>query len=222
MNFTVATAVGILFVFLVAAVLIIIIIRLLRPKQTPSQPESPPLDPGALLRSHYDDLRVSLEIPASAMEVCLAGAAKGGAPAMRFYCWLRGGGLNFFPVWESLCAAGLTKDPERFAPELWRIPAESVVCHATQNGLPGRFTVLQYRVGADILSLAFSEDAARVFSALLPEKDSSRLLEEMYPKSSRNIQDIRESFVSLKELRGEDLITEDEYAAKKKEMLILM
>jgi hypothetical protein len=44
----------------------------------------------------------------------------------------------------------------------------------------------------------------------------------MYPKSSRNIQDIKESFETLKDLRGEDLITEDEYAAKKKEMLISM
>ncbi len=48
------------------------------------------------------------------------------------------------------------------------------------------------------------------------------LLRKLKIKSSRNISDIQENFRSLKKLRDSKMITDDEYAAKKKEMLILM
>jgi hypothetical protein len=202
--------VGVLFVALVAVAAVIVAARFARPRRK-AEPHPPSEDPAAAMRARYDALYILHEVPGSAMDVSLVTAS---GRAARFHCWVKDGGLLFFPVWDDLLDERLL--------EVWRIPTEDIICHATQQGLPCRFTVLQYRAGEAALSLAFPEDASRVFSALLPEKDLSHLLVEMYPKSSRNIHDIKESFVSLKELRGEELITEDEYAAKKKEMLISM
>jgi hypothetical protein len=211
MTTQILVATGVLFVVLVLVALIILAARLAGRVRKAKAPEPPAEDPAAAFRARYDALCMLHEVPGNAMEV---GVAKADGPAARYHCWTKGSELLFFPAWDSLLDERLL--------EIWRMPTEGIVCHATQQGLPGRFTVLQYRAGDEILSLAFPEDASRVFAALLPEKDLSHLLEGMYPKSSRNIQDIKESFVSLKELRGEDLITEDEYAAKKKEMLLTM
>jgi hypothetical protein len=213
--------VGVFFVALVIVAVIIIVTRLVRPGRK-AEPPPPTEDPLAALRARYDALYILYEIPGNAMEVRLACAGKSGGLALRFYCWLKDDELMLFPYWDSVQAVGLPTDPDHFQVELWRISTESILCYAMQQGLPGRFAVLQFKTDSEVLSLAFPEDAYRVFATLLPDKDLSHLLEEMYPKSSRNIQDIKESFVSLKELRGEDLITEDEYAAKKKEMLISM
>jgi hypothetical protein len=199
--------VGILSVALVAVAAVVIAVKLSRPRRKAER--QPAEDPAAAKRARYDSLYILHEVPGGAMEVSLVRPSGG---TTRFYCWVKGGELLLFPIWDDLLDEGLL--------ELWRIPTEDIICHATQQGLPFRFTELQYRAGQEALSLAYPEDASRVFAALLPEKDLSHLLVEMYPKSSRNIQDIKESFVSLKELRGEELITEDEYAAKKKEMLI--
>jgi hypothetical protein len=203
-------AVGVLFVALVIALIIIIVTRLTRPGRK-AEPQPPAEDPLAAMRARYDALYILHEVPGNAPDVSLVRAS---GLTVRFYCWVRDGELLLFPMWDKLLEEGML--------DVWRIQTESIICHATQLGLPGRFTVLQYKKDEEILSLAFPEDASRVFAALLPEKDMSHLLEEMYPKSSRNIQDIKESFETLKDLRGEDLITEDEYAAKKKEMLISM
>jgi hypothetical protein len=203
--------VGILFIALVIVAVIVIVSRQTRRSRKAKEPPPPAEDPLAALRARYEALYILHEVPGNAMNVsraCLNGKAT------RFYCWIKDSALVFFPMWDTLLDESLL--------DIWQIPAENIICHATQQGLPGRFTVLQYKTEDDILSIACSEDASRVFAALLPDKEMSHLLEEMYPKSSRNIHDIKESFVSLKELRGEDLITEDEFAAKKKEMLISM
>jgi hypothetical protein len=201
-------AVGVLFI----PALVIVAVVLIVARHSRKAKEPPPAeDPSAALRARYDAQYILHEVPGNAMDVRFASV---NSPATRYYCWIKDGALVFFPVWDNLLGPSL--------PDIFSIPTQGVVCHATQQGLPGRFTVLQYRAGEDVLSLAFSEDASRVFAALLPDKELRHMLEEMYPKSSRNIQDIKESFVSLKELLGEELITEDEYAAKKKEMLLTM
>jgi hypothetical protein len=173
-------------------------------------------DPAELLRARYDAAYIEAKVPTSAMTVCLnCNITTSRGASLRHYCWLRDGELMLFPEWEGLSQCDVE-------PRGWRIPVSNIICFATEQGLPNKFTVLQYSAENDVLHLAFSEDAAKVFEALLPEKDFTSLLEELYPKSSRNIRDIRENFVSLKQLREEDLITEGEYIAKKKEMLILM
>ncbi len=179
--------------------------------------------PPATFRARYDALYISYAVPPSALIVRLAcNSAESCGTALRHYCWTDGSSLLLFPVWEAVCGAEQVPPSANFDLHGWRIPLTSIICYATQQGLPNKFVVLQYKSEAEILNLALSEDAARVFAELLPDKDFSHLLEDMYPKSSQNIRDIRESFISLKQLRGEGLITEEEYAAKKKELLILM
>lgn len=217
-------AAGILFVLFVIAAMIYFIVRLFKADVKKASPAtSVPDDPLTVLRGRYDALFIMLEIPHNAMIVRIAGNnyTPGGA-ALRHYCWVNDDALMLFPLWESLTGAGGPPVALDVQPREWRIPISDIICFATEQGLPDKFVVLQFRKDGDVLTLAFSEDAARVFALLFPEKDFSHLLEELYPKSSRNIRDIKENFLSLKELREGDLITEDEYAAKKKEMLILM
>lgn len=224
MSKPILAAVGILFVLLVIAVIVYFIVRLMKAEGKKSLPVlQQPEDPISILRGRYDSLFIMLEVPHNAMIVRVAcnNYTSGGA-ALRHYCWVDGGSLMLFPLWESLVGAGGSLIAPDTQPREWRIPVTDIVCFATEQGLPNKFVVLQFKKDGDVITLAFSEDAARVFALLFPEKDFSHLLEELYPKSSRNIRDIKENFLSLKELREDDLITEDEYAAKKKEMLILM
>lgn len=224
MSKPVLAAAGILFVLLVIAAIVYFIVRLLRADTgKASSAVSVSDDPLAALRGRYDALFIMLEVPHNAMMVRVAcnNYSSWGA-ALRHYCWVSDGVFMLFPLWESLVGAGGSLVAPDVQPREWRIPVSDIICFATEHGLPDKFVVLQFRKESDVLTLAFSEDAARVFALLFPEKDFSHLLEELYPKSSRNIRDIKENFLSLKELREGDLITEDEYAAKKKEMLILM
>lgn len=222
----VLAAAGILFMLLVIVAVIYLIIRIMRPDANRDKRRAdalPSEDPLAVLRLRYDALFIMLEVPQNAMIVRLAcnNYAASGA-ALRHYCWLRDDILMLFPLWESFVGSGGALVAPDIQLREWRIPLPDIVCFATEQGLPNKFVVLQFKKEADVLTVAFSEDAARVFSILFPEKDFTHLLEELYPKSSRNIRDIKENFLSLKELREGDLITEDEYSAKKKEMLILM
>lgn len=222
----VLAAAGILFVLLVIVAVVYLIIRIARAGSSGGSRNlsaNPSEDPLAILRGRYDAIFIALEVPHNAMIVRLAcnNYASAGV-ALRHYCWLQNDVLMLFPLWESLAGAGGELIAPDLQPREWRIPLSDIVCFATERGLPDKFVVLQFKKETDVLTLAFSEDASRVFAILFPEKDFTHLLEELYPKSSRNIRDIKENFLSLKELREGDLITEDEYAAKKKEMLILM
>ncbi len=220
----VLAAAGLLFILLVVVALAALVIYLVRPGRGKDSSAAPaPDDPAAAFRARYDELYISYGAPPSALIVRLVcNNTEISGAALRHYCWTDGDSLLLFPVWEAVCGAGQAPPPVNCDPRGWRIPLASIVCYANQQGLPYKFVVLQYKIGDEILTLSFSEDAARVFAELLPDKDFSHLLEDMYPKSSQNIRDIKESFISLKQLRGEGLITEDEYAAKKKELLILM
>lgn len=224
MSKPILAAAGILFVLFVIAVIVYFIVRLVKTETKKTLPALPmPEDPVAVLRARYDALFIMLEVPHNAMIVrAPCNNYTAGGAALRHYCWVNNGSLLLFPLWESLAGAGGAVAPADIQPREWRIPVEDIICFATEQGLPNKFVVLQFKKEGDVITLAFSEDASRVFALLFPEKDFSHLLEELYPKSSRNIRDIKENFLSLKELRQDDLITEDEYAAKKKEMLILM
>ncbi len=228
MSKPILAAAGIMFVLLVIAAIVYLVVRLLKPDTEKNKPPivvqpALPEDPLATIRARYDSMYIMLEVPHNAMIVRLAcnNYAINGA-ALRHYCWVADRTLTLFPLWESLVGAGGSLVVPDLQPREWKIPLSDITCFATEQGLPNKFVVLQFKRENDVITLAFSEDAARVFSILFPEKDFTHLLEELYPKSSRNIRDIKENFLSLKELREDDLITEDEYAAKKKEMLILM
>lgn len=218
-------AAGILFILLVVAGTIYLIFRLVKSGHSDAASGAVTDDERqfAELRARYDVLFIKHGVPNNAMIVRLAcNNYEPGGASSRHYCWIKEGAMMLFPLWESLVGAKGKLVARDIQLREWNIPVADIVCFATEQGLPNKFVVLQFKKENDVISLAFSEDAARVFSILFPEKDFSHLLEELYPKSSRNIRDIKESFLSLKELRGEDLITEDEYNAKKKEMLILM
>lgn len=220
-------AAGLLFVMLVIAGVIYFVSQLVKPKPVQKIPEDAPAekepDPLEGLRACYDALYISLEVPDNPMTVSLAsnGRSAFGAP-LRHYCWVNGDIMILLPIWESLIGENGELVPLDMRLTEWRIPVDNIICYVTEQGLTNKFVVLQVKSGSEVINLAFDDDAVKVFAMLFPEKDFTNLLEELYPKSSRNIRDIRETFQSLKELREEDLITEDEYAAKKKEMLILM
>lgn len=226
MSRSILAAAGILFLLFLIAAIAYLIFRLLKSDSRNEMQTSAlvtPDDPMALLRARYDSMFLGLGVPENAMIVRLAcNSTSPAGAASKHYCWINDGFLMLFPLWESFTGAGAELPVSEILPRGWRIPVSDIVCYATQQGLPTKFLVLQFKKDSEILTLAFSVDSLKVFSMLMPEKDLSNLLEEIYPKSSRNIRDIKENFISLKELRQEDLITEDEYTAKKKEMLILM
>lgn len=222
MSKPVLAAAGIISILIVIAALVYFIMRLI--KLDRGRKNDAPLaeDPLASLRAHYDALFAALEVPHNAMTVSLVCNACSEGSAMDHYCWLKDGALMLFPLWEGFAGeSGVPVSPD-IRPREWRVPVADIVCFATEQGLPNRFVILQFKKRGEVLTLAFSGDADRVFALLFPEKDFSHLLEELYPKSSRHIRDIKDNLVSLKVMREEDLITEEEYAAKKKELLILM
>ena len=221
-----ATA-GFFFIVLVAFIVVYFAVKAFSDgksrRQPAAAPPPSPMDALSQLRARYEEIYRAVNVPNSAAIVrVVTNSYMPSGAAARHYCWVEGDVLRMFPLWEGIAAAANATGAADITPREWKIPVPDIICFAVEQGLPSKFVVLQFKMDSEILTLSFGEEAARIFGAIIPQKDFSHLIEELYPKSSRNIYDIRESFQSLKELREEDLITEDEYAAKKKEMLILM
>ena len=219
-----ATA-GFIFIVLVVFIVVYFAVKAFSGGKKHKRPLPPPapVDALSLLRARYEEIYKAVSVPnsASISRIVTNSYIPSGA-ACRHYCWVLDGILRMFPLWDSIAAAANAAPDAEITPREWKIPVSDIICFAVQQGLPSKFVVLQFKMDSEILTLSFGEEAARIFGAIIPQKNFSQLIEELYPRSSRNIYDIRENLQSLKELREEDLITEDEYAAKKKEMLILM
>lgn len=153
---------------------------------------------------------------------------------VQHYCWATEHNLYIFPQWESIdacldnpsCATQYEQGDENNLYTL-TIPIDRIECFAREDGLPGKqggsFVVLRYdnHMG-EAVTTTFSEGAHAVFKALLPYKEQSYIFAKVYPKSAQNIRDIKDKMTALKELWQEELITQEEYAEKKKQILITM
>lgn len=196
------------------------------PEAVPSPPPKPPVEVKDMssFRACYDSLHEIHKIPWNAMTVkCVANIFLPGGEFEQ-YCWIHDGSLKLFPVFDSL----VRELEEQLMPEndalirLLSIPLSDIVCFVRETGIPDPFVALQYRKNGTVRTLSFTVEAADVFAEIIPEREYTHLLKTQYPKSSRNINDIKESFLVIKQLRQDDLITEEEYAEKKKEIVIFM
>lgn len=185
------------------------------------RPQAAPA-PAATLRERYNSMCLDLLVPPGAMTVT-GSAFSCGAEPMRMYCWIVGGELVLLPLWESVESRYGGLPPESVPLYSMHIPLVYIVCYSEQQCIDGKSCSLQYKSPEGVpLALGFSADSTQVFDALIPKLAYDCQFERQYPHSYRNLQDINEMFLRLKELRRRDLISEDEYSEKKKQLLIKM
>ena len=212
-------------VFLVTAIIgfiwVIYAKRKLRRAPPPEIKASPPV-PAVTLRGRYNTLYMEQAVPPNARLVTGAAFSPDGEAVCQ-YCWLTMDELVFMPLWESVEELFRGMPPESAPLFAIRIPLGYVDCYFEEQSVDGKYTALQYKSpqGTTLL-LGFSQDAIHVFNSMLPDFARDRRFERQYTRSMQNIQDINEVFLRLKELRRRDLISEEEYAEKKKQILIKM
>lgn len=213
-------------------------------KRSPAPGERPePLDSAqcvGLFRKKYAEMLARLDITESGGLVSKMSSVFSllGVNILHF-CWRDGERIYFFPQWDSI--EGYLSYPEYMKPYrpgdednlyILDIPVDSIEYFRRGEDHPdaenpealerGK-TVLQYYNAVDqMATLLFSADSYEVFEDIIPEKEYTVVLAEKYPKSARQILNIRDQLQSLKDLWGQNLITDEDYAEKRKKLLMLL
>lgn len=197
----------------------------------------PPPDPVEQARQQlarrYSEMQEKMNIPPDAQLVHMpANFYAPGVLNLMHYCWKTQNELLLFPRWDSIesnlrLLEYLGESIEKYDIILHpvRVPLYAL---AFYHRVPSRqneegYTLVRYgnTLGEDV-AILLAEDAYPVLQSMLPEHDLRELSNRQYPNSAQQISDISLKMQQLKELRVQALIDEEEYAAKKAQMLTML
>lgn len=196
-------------------------------------PPDPVQEEKRRLAQRYAGMLSELHVPGDAVMTAMASDLFWPSVVnLLHYFWITEDELLFFPRWDSIeSSLELLEYLERSGGQHCirlnplRISRWSVRFYALQPFLRDSesYTLLRYAGPLDEdIALVLDAEAYAPLAKALPGLDLGELRARLYPASARQIEDINAKMLQLKELYTQTLITEDEYTAKKAQLLVLL
>jgi len=113
----------------------------------------------------------------------------------------------------------------KISPRCISIAQSAIICFVKepydQNMRP--FTILHYRnLLGESIGITFNASDHSALKSLLPQFDLGLLQQQRYPQSPQQITDISDRLEQLKDLKTQQLISDEEYALKKSQLLTML